>query len=228
MYTCTPLTNTTTYTCTPLTNTTMCTCTPLTNTTTYTCTPLTNTTTYTCTPLTNTTMYTCTPLTNTNTYTCTPLTKQLKRKVGRSSSEGSNVRLSIGRTGVRVHVLPLQNLRQFHSPHFVLVSFRRDTKSQSLLSGVYTRGTKRSHAGGKYVTCCGLTDSNLKIGWALHKHVLKVLHLSRQQKRVSVKKLAQNNGECLSCLSGETLKAGPFYLVSIPGELKDPTQGVNM
>ena len=33
---------------------------------------------------------------------------------------------------------------------------------------------------------------------------------------------------CL-CLSEETLKAvGPFYLVSIPGEVKDPTQGVNV
>ena len=33
---------------------------------------------------------------------------------------------------------------------------------------------------------------------------------------------------CL-CLSGETLTAGgPFYLVSKPGEVKDPTQGVNV
>ena len=33
---------------------------------------------------------------------------------------------------------------------------------------------------------------------------------------------------CL-CLSEESLKAGgPFYLVSIPGEGKDPTQGVNV
>ena len=33
---------------------------------------------------------------------------------------------------------------------------------------------------------------------------------------------------CL-CLSEETLKAGgPFYLVSLPGEVKDPTQGVNV
>ena len=32
-----------------------------------------------------------------------------------------------------------------------------------------------------------------------------------------------------SCLSEETLKAvGPFYLVSMPGEVKDPTQGVNV
>ena len=33
---------------------------------------------------------------------------------------------------------------------------------------------------------------------------------------------------CL-CLSEETLKAsGPVYLVSMPGEVKDPTQGVNV
>ena len=32
-----------------------------------------------------------------------------------------------------------------------------------------------------------------------------------------------------ACLSEETLKAGvPFYLVSMPGEVKDPTQGVNV
>ena len=31
------------------------------------------------------------------------------------------------------------------------------------------------------------------------------------------------------CLSDETLKAvGPFYLVPMPGEVKDPTQGVNV
>ena len=30
------------------------------------------------------------------------------------------------------------------------------------------------------------------------------------------------------CLSEETVKAvGPFYLVSMPGEVKDPTRGVN-
>ena len=33
---------------------------------------------------------------------------------------------------------------------------------------------------------------------------------------------------CL-CLSEETLKAGgPFYLVSMPGEVKDPTQRINV
>ena len=31
------------------------------------------------------------------------------------------------------------------------------------------------------------------------------------------------------CLSEETIKAvGPFYLVSMPGEVNDPTQGVNV
>ena len=40
------------------------------------------------------------------------------------------------------------------------VSFGRDTKSRwSLLSGVYARGSKKSHTGGKCVTCSGLTNS---------------------------------------------------------------------
>ena len=40
------------------------------------------------------------------------------------------------------------------------MSFGRDTKSRwSLLFGVYARGSKISHTGGKYVTCSGLTHS---------------------------------------------------------------------
>ena len=41
--------------------------------------------------------------------------------------------------------------------------------------------------------------------------------------------MALNIRDCLSlCLSEETLIAvGPFYLVSMPGEVTDPTQGVN-
>ena len=40
------------------------------------------------------------------------------------------------------------------------VCFGRDTKSRwSLLSGVYARGSKISHTGGKCVTCSGLTNS---------------------------------------------------------------------
>ena len=45
----------------------------------------------------------------------------------------------------------------------------------------------------------------------------------------------ENGGirDCESlCLSDETVKAvgplNPFYLVSMPGEVKDPTQGVNV
>ena len=46
----------------------------------------------------------------------------------------------------------------------------------------------------------------------------------------AVSKLRQFSSShiCL-CLSEETLKAdGPFYLVSMPGEVKDPTQGINV
>ena len=47
---------------------------------------------------------------------------------------------------------------------------------------------------------------------------------------VRCKNLALNIRDCVSrCLSDETLKAvGPFYLVSMPGEVKDPTQGVHV
>ena len=47
---------------------------------------------------------------------------------------------------------------------------------------------------------------------------------------IRCKNLALNIRDCESlCLSEETLKAvGPFYLVSMPGEVKYPTQGVNV
>ena len=47
---------------------------------------------------------------------------------------------------------------------------------------------------------------------------------------IRCKNLALNIRDCVSlCLSEETLKAvGPFYLVSMPGEVKDPTQGVDV
>ena len=47
---------------------------------------------------------------------------------------------------------------------------------------------------------------------------------------IAVSKLRQFRSPhiCL-CLSEETLRAaGPFYLVSMPWEVKDPTQGVNV
>ena len=41
-------------------------------------------------------------------------------------------------------------------------------------------------------------------------------------------KLAVSFTLLCQCLSEETLKAvGPFYLVSMPGEVKDPTPAVN-
>ena len=46
---------------------------------------------------------------------------------------------------------------------------------------------------------------------------------------IRCKNQALNIRDCLSpCLSRETLKAvGPFCLVSMPGHVKNPTQGVN-
>ena len=65
---------------------------------------------------------------------------------------------SVEGTGVQNHLLPFQNLGKFVHPT-LLVSFGRDTKSRwSLLPGVYARGSKRSHTGGKCVTCCGLKE----------------------------------------------------------------------
>ena len=53
----------------------------------------------------------------------------------------------------------VSKLRQFCSPH-IYMSFGRDNKSRwSLLSGVYAKGSKISHTGGKCVTCSGLTNS---------------------------------------------------------------------
>ena len=47
---------------------------------------------------------------------------------------------------------------------------------------------------------------------------------------IRCKNLALNIRECVSlCLSEETLKAvGPFYPVSMPGEVKYPKHGVKM
>ena len=60
---------------------------------------------------------------------------------------------------VQSHLPPFRNLGNF--VHVSLpVSFGRDTKSRwSLLSGVYAGGSKRSHTGGRCVTCSGLTNS---------------------------------------------------------------------
>ena len=62
----------------------------------------------------------------------------------------------------------VSKLRQYNfflfTPHLP-VSFRTDTKSRwSLLSGVYARGSKRSHTRGKCVTCSGLIHSH----WTLN------------------------------------------------------------
>ena len=67
--------------------------------------------------------------------------------------------LSIEETVVQSHLPPFRNLGNFFTPHLP-VSFGKDTKSRwSLLSGVYARESKRSHTGGKCVTCSGLTNS---------------------------------------------------------------------
>ena len=65
---------------------------------------------------------------------------------------------SVEGTEFQNHLMPVQNLGNFVHPTLP-VSFGRETKSRwSLLPGVYTRGSKRSHTGGKYVTCRGLKE----------------------------------------------------------------------
>ena len=65
---------------------------------------------------------------------------------------------SIEWIGVQNHLLPFQNLDNFF--HATLpMFFGRDTKSRwSHLPSVYARGSKRSHTGGKCVTCRGLKE----------------------------------------------------------------------
>ena len=66
------------------------------------------------------------------------------------------LRLTIERLWVRIQLVPLGNFGNFLYPTLP-VPFGRYTKSRwSRLSGVYARGSERSHTGGKCVTCRGL------------------------------------------------------------------------
>ena len=61
--------------------------------------------------------------------------------------------------GGSIRLTAVSKLRQFRSSHICL-SFGRDTKiRRSLLADVYPGGSKRSHTGGKCVTCSGLTNT---------------------------------------------------------------------
>ena len=74
---------------------------------------------------------------------------------------GRAVKRRTANRGVGGSVSPtaVSKLRQFSLPHICL-SFGRDTKSRwFLLPGVYAGGSKRSHTGGKCVTCSELTNS---------------------------------------------------------------------
>ena len=65
------------------------------------------------------------------------------------------------------------------------VFFGRDTKNRwSLLSGVYARGSKRSHTGGKCVTCSGLANCRLTLN-ALQRAPSRIWE---KQKRKKVKR----------------------------------------
>ena len=64
------------------------------------------------------------------------------------------------RDGGSIPPTAFSKLRQFHSPHICLCLLEETLKIQWFhLSGVNARGSKRSHTGGKCVTCSGLTNS---------------------------------------------------------------------
>ena len=65
------------------------------------------------------------------------------------------------------------------------------------------------------------------VGRSLCTPAARVQFLGWEVRIIRCKNLALYIRDCESlCLSDDTLKAvGPFYLVSMPGEVKDPTQG---
>ena len=68
----------------------------------------------------------------------------------------------------------VSKLRQFRSPHICLCLSEETLKADGpFLSGVYARGSKRSHTGGKRVTCSGLTNSSWTLN-ALQKALSRI------------------------------------------------------
>ena len=78
----------------------------------------------------------------------------------------------------------VSKLRQFRSPHICLC-FSEETR-WSLLSGVYARGSKRSHRGCKCVTCSGLTNSRWNVN-ALQKGPVQYL-IEEEEKKKEMKR----------------------------------------
>ena len=70
-----------------------------------------------------------------------------------------------------------RNIRSFIHPHICLCLSEETKMRWSLPSGVYARGNKRPHTGGKSVTCSGLTNS--REGQLLHYPKFRGNHLLR-------------------------------------------------
>ena len=68
------------------------------------------------------------------------------------------------------------------------------------------------------------------LGYSLSTRPARVRSPGWEARIIRCKNLALYVRDCESlCLSDETVKAvSPFYLVPMPGEVKDPTQGVNV
>ena len=96
---------------------------------------------------------------------------------------------------VQSHLPPFRNLSNF--VHLTLpVSFGRDTKSWwSLLSGVYARGSKRPHTGGKCVTCCGLTNSRWTLN-ALQRALSSIWEKEKESRKRSIQQQSVGAQTC--------------------------------
>ena len=82
--------------------------------------------------------------------------------------------------------------------------------------------------GSSFGQIINLLDIANQINYHFTKHIQSHNHPFEPPTAVSILRQFRSPHICV-CLTEETLKAGgPFYLVSVPREVKDPTQGVNV
>ena len=85
------------------------------------------------------------------------------------------------------------------------------------MKGIYIHISEEQRECWEWWSCGRAPDLSIE-GTAVQSHLLPF-------RNMAISFIAQ----CHRCLSEETLKAGgPFYLVSMPEEVKDPTQRVNV
>ena len=88
----------------------------------------------------------------------------------------------------------------------------------------------RTNNNDRKITVCPRPEAPWSSGRTLTLDAARPRSIPWEARIIRCKNLALYIRDCESlCLSDETVKAvGPFYLVSMPGEVKDPTQGVNV